>query len=97
LAAEASADVRRLESRRPEAAATSLALSRRELQIAALVAAGTPNKGLAERLDVSQRTVEKHLTSIYGKLGLRNRSELGAFVARVDPGRALAGQDAQSS
>ena len=97
LAADASADVRRLESRRPEPAATSLALSRRELQIAALVAAGTPNKGLAERLDVSQRTVEKHLTSIYGKLGLRNRSELAAFVARVDPSRAPAGQDAQSS
>jgi len=58
---------------------------------------GRPNKGLAERLDVSQRTVEKHLTSIYGKLGLRNRSELAAFVARVDPGRAPAGQDAQSS
>ncbi len=97
LAADASADVRRLESRRPEPAASAFALSRRELQIAALVAAGTPNKGLAERLDVSQRTVEKHLTSIYGKLGLRNRSELAAFVARVDPGRAPAAPDAQSS
>jgi len=82
LAAEASADLRRLESLRSAPAAASLALSRRELQIAELVASGTPNKGLAERLDVSQRTIEKHLTSIYGKLGLRNRSELAAFVAR---------------
>ncbi len=81
LAAHASADLRRLASLRSERTAT-VALSRRELQIAELVASGTPNKGLAERLDVSQRTIEKHLTSIYGKLGLRNRSQLAAFVAR---------------
>lgn len=97
LTARASADLRRLESARHEAASPSLALSRREQQIAALVASGTPNRGLAERLDVSQRTIEKHLTSIYGKLGLRNRSELAAFVARVPPAGAAAGRDAQSS
>ena len=82
LAAESRADVRRLEAQRPAQAAEPLALSRRELQIASLVAAGTPIKRLAERLDVNQRSVDKHLTSIYGKLGLRNRSELAAFVAR---------------
>ncbi len=97
LAAEASADLRRLESSRHEPAAPSLALSRRELQIAALVASGTPNRGLAERLDVSQRTVEKHLTSIYGKLGLRNRSELAAFVARAPRTAGAPGLDTQSS
>ncbi|HZO95189.1 MAG TPA: AAA family ATPase [Candidatus Baltobacteraceae bacterium] len=60
------------------------ALSAREREIATLVARGTPNRTLAERLSVSQRTIEKHLTSIYGKLGLRNRSELAAFVATRD-------------
>ncbi len=59
-----------------------VALSEREREIASLVARGTPNRRLAERFAVSQRTIEKHLTSIYGKLGLRNRSELAAFVAR---------------
>lgn len=83
--AEAWADVRRIESLHPVRGPEPTALSRRELEIAKLVAAGTPNKRLAERLDVSQRTVEKHLTSIYEKLGLRNRSELAAFVARIAP------------
>jgi DNA-binding CsgD family transcriptional regulator len=57
-------------------------LSAREREIAALIADGTPNRVLAERFAINQRTVEKHLTSIYAKLGLRNRSELAAFVAR---------------
>jgi DNA-binding CsgD family transcriptional regulator len=57
-------------------------LSSREREIAALVADGTENGRIAKRLAVSQRTVEKHLTSIYAKLGLRNRAELAAFVSR---------------
>ena len=57
-------------------------LSPREWEIATLVAAGTSNKELAGRLAVSQKTIEKHLTSIYDKLGFRSRSELAAFVAR---------------
>ncbi len=57
-------------------------LSAREREIAALVAQGIPNKNLAQRLCVSQRTVEKHLTSIFEKLGLRNRAELAAIVVR---------------
>lgn len=63
------------------ATATSL-LSAREREIAALVAQGIPNKRLAEQLAVSRRTVEKHLTSIFGKLGLRNRTELTALMIR---------------
>ena len=57
-------------------------LSQREREIACLVAAGAANRRIAGDLAVSQRTVEKYLTSIYGKLGLRNRSELAAFVGR---------------
>ena len=57
-------------------------LSEREREIATLVAQGVPNKNLAQRLSVSQRTVEKHLTSIFGKLGLRNRAELAATMVR---------------
>ena len=56
------------------------ALTKREVQIARLVAEGTSNRKLAERLAVSQRTVEKHLTSIYGKLRVRSRSQLVALV-----------------
>jgi DNA-binding CsgD family transcriptional regulator len=60
-------------------------LSVREREIAALIANGTPNRVLAERFGINQRTIEKHLTSIYTKLGLRNRSELAAFIARHAP------------
>jgi DNA-binding CsgD family transcriptional regulator len=57
-------------------------LSGRERQVASLVVSGNINKQIAEHLAINQRTVEKYLTSIYGKLGLRNRSELAAFFAR---------------
>lgn len=69
------------EPRRPE----SSKLSARELEVAALVVKGVPNKSLAKQLAVSQRTVEKHLTSIFGKLGLRNRTELVAVLLRRPP------------
>jgi DNA-binding CsgD family transcriptional regulator len=74
-------------SRRPNNVAKTqspwtAALSQREREIASLVAFGTVNKDIAQRLALNQRTVEKHLTSIYGKLGVRNRSELAAFIAR---------------
>jgi DNA-binding NarL/FixJ family response regulator len=59
-------------------------LSPREWEIAELIAGGMPNRTVAERLTVSEKTVEKHLTAIYGKLGFRNRSQLAAFVIRKE-------------
>ncbi|HTW83265.1 MAG TPA: AAA family ATPase [Candidatus Sulfotelmatobacter sp.] len=77
------ADLRRLASHAAAPTAGDRGgLSPREWEIATLVAAGTSNKELAGRLAVSQKTVEKHLTSIYDKLGFRSRSELAAFIAR---------------
>jgi DNA-binding CsgD family transcriptional regulator len=61
-------------------------LSAREREIAALIARGISNAGIAERFSVNRRTVEKHLTAIYEKLGVRNRSELAAFVAGASAG-----------
>jgi len=55
-------------------------LSTREREVAALVASGTANNRIAKTLALSERTIEKHLTAIYAKLGLRNRAELAAFV-----------------
>ncbi|HEX3549410.1 MAG TPA: AAA family ATPase [Candidatus Elarobacter sp.] len=62
----------------------ALPLSAREREIAVLIARGTSNVALAERFAVNRRTIEKHLTSIYGKLGVRNRSQLAAFVVRSE-------------
>ncbi len=51
-------------------------LTRREREIAALAAQGASSKEIAERLFLSTRTVDNHLQSIYGKLGIRGRHEL---------------------
>jgi pimeloyl-ACP methyl ester carboxylesterase/DNA-binding CsgD family transcriptional regulator len=57
-------------------------LSSRELDVLELVAAGLTNEAIAERLCISVRTVERHISNIYIKLGLTGRSaRAGAAVA----------------
>ena len=52
------------------------ALSRREREVAVLASRGETAAEIAERLVVSKRTVESHLVSIYGKLGIGSKTEL---------------------
>jgi len=54
---------------------TSLALTARERQVLRLVAEGTSNRGIADKLYISERTVKFHVSSILGKLGAQNRTE----------------------
>ena len=49
-------------------------LSAREVEVLRLVAQGLTNEQVAERLVISARTVNTHLTSIYGKIGVSSRS-----------------------
>jgi DNA-binding CsgD family transcriptional regulator len=56
-------------------------LTRRENEIAALVAEGLSNREIAERLVMSQRTAEGHVARILGKLSFNSRSQLAAWVA----------------
>jgi DNA-binding NarL/FixJ family response regulator len=46
------------------------ALSEREQEVLGLVAEGLSNKAIGERLVITERAVQKHVTSIFGKLGL---------------------------
>lgn len=58
------------------------ALTRAELAVSQLAAQGLTNKEIGERLFVSRRTVETHLSHVFGKLGLSSRIELAAEAAR---------------
>lgn len=67
--------------RGPEAHGEGIAgLSPREVEIARLVAGGASNREVAQSLLISPRTVERHITNVLAKLGLRNRTELATLV-----------------
>jgi LuxR family maltose regulon positive regulatory protein len=53
-------------------------LSDRELEVLALVAEGLTNREVGRRLHVAESTVKSHLNSIYGKLGVKNRTQAAA-------------------
>ena len=64
----------------------SLALTATEERVAALAASGHTNRQVAQALFLSPRTVEANLARVYRKLGLSSRAELGAAMARKEPG-----------
>jgi DNA-binding CsgD family transcriptional regulator len=51
-------------------------LTSRERDVAMLAARGMPSREIAERLDLSVRTVDNHLARCFDKLGVRTRGEL---------------------
>lgn len=56
-------------------------LTRRETEVAALVAEGLANQQIADRLAIARRTAEGHVERILGKLGFANRTQIAAWVA----------------
>jgi DNA-binding CsgD family transcriptional regulator len=56
-----------------------LALSPREREVLALVAAGHSTPAIAEQLSISQGTVKAHLTSIYKKTRVQNRVQAARY------------------
>ena len=64
-------------------------LSPREAEVVALVAQGATNREIAQRLFLSEKTVERHLAHIFAKLGVSSRSAVAAWavassLARVE-------------
>ena len=68
--------------RRPRPPASHVSLSPHESQVAALVQRGATNKEVAATLFVTEKTVEYHLSNIYGKLGIRSRAGLAWVLAQ---------------
>jgi DNA-binding CsgD family transcriptional regulator len=60
------------------------ALTAREQEVASLAAEGLSNRKIAERLVVTTKTVEWHLSHCFAKLGVRSRRELRESLARSD-------------
>ncbi|GAA2790378.1 hypothetical protein GCM10010452_18380 [Crossiella cryophila] len=61
-------------------------LTVRETEIAELISQGFPNKAIAERLVLSERTVTTHVSNILAKTGLTSRTALAAHVLRAANG-----------
>ena len=59
-------------------------LSMREQEVLTLMAAGLTNREIADELAISPQTVKKHADNIYGKLGVRGRTEAAARARALD-------------
>lgn len=66
-----------------EAGATEAALSPREREVLALLAAGMTTKAIALRLDISRSTAVYHLANIYRKLHVHNRVDAARMYRRM--------------
>ena len=75
-AEKARTELKRIAGRTP----TGDVLTPTERRVAELVAEGRPNKEIATMLFVTVKTVEANLTRIYGKLGIRSRTELARLL-----------------
>jgi DNA-binding NarL/FixJ family response regulator len=65
--------------RTPEGGA---ALSAREREVLAMVGEGLPNKLIAHRLSISEKTVKAHLTSVYRQIGVTDRTQAALWAQR---------------
>jgi len=77
-----------------ELAARLASLSPQQFRVLVLVAEGLLNKQIADRLDVQERTVKAHLSAIFDRLGVRNRTQAGVVLRELelsDPARRLEG------
>ena len=68
---------------RPQTRSNPFGLTARELEVLALLAAGYNNAQIAQRLFVSERTADHHVSAILRKLEVRNRTEAAAEASRL--------------
>ena len=68
---------------RPATRANPAGLTPRQVEVLALVGEGLPNSAIAERLVLSERTVDHHVSAILGKLAVRTRVEAAVAARRL--------------
>lgn len=59
-----------------------ISLTEREKEVLSFVVKGATNSQIAQRLLLSERTVENHLSAVFKKLGVRNRTEAAVYAVR---------------
>jgi len=62
--------------------------SQRERDVLELLSAGLPNKLIAQRLEISEKTVKSHLTRIFRELGVTDRTQAALWAERHGIGRS---------
>jgi len=79
------------------ALATSLAqLSPQQLRVLMLVAEGRLNKQIADKLNIQERTVKAHMSAIFERMGVRNRTQAGVLLRSLevnDPAQKVAANE----
>jgi DNA-binding NarL/FixJ family response regulator len=71
-----------LPGNRPTSNATLTSLTPRERDVLALVATGLPNKTIARRLGISEKTVKAHLTRVFSVVGVSDRTSAALWAQR---------------
>jgi DNA-binding NarL/FixJ family response regulator len=71
-----------LSARSEGAAGSAVQLTPREAEVLALVRAGLANKQISRRLGISERTVKAHLTSVFQRIGVVDRTQAALWAER---------------
>ncbi|MDQ1663352.1 MAG: hypothetical protein QOJ68_3332 [Blastococcus sp.] len=71
-----------LPGNRPSSNATLTSLTPRERDVLALVATGLPNRSIARRLGISEKTVKAHLTRVFSVVGVSDRTSAALWAQR---------------
>ncbi|MDH4179277.1 MAG: response regulator transcription factor [Armatimonadota bacterium] len=82
LVARVMAEFARISQLRASAKEVFADLTRREMEVLELLGTGLRNKGIAERLYLSEKTVKNHISSILSKLQVNDRTEAALLASR---------------
>jgi ATP/maltotriose-dependent transcriptional regulator MalT len=76
----AAPEITRIERLLSEKERSSKVLTQREVQVVRLIASGKTNRAIAVKLGISEKTVARHISNIFTKLGISSRSAATAFA-----------------